>query len=61
MVDTLHIEFSKEKETKNAVRFAEDVEEGRERGIVGTIYVLKSDLEALGNPTSILVTITPLA
>jgi hypothetical protein len=58
---TINVQFTKEKETKNAWRFAEDVESGRERGVVGTIYVLKSDLESLGNPNSIVVTITALS
>lgn len=57
---SLNIEFVKEKETKNAVRFTEVIEAGRERGVVGTIYILKKDLEKLDNPTAIVVTITPL-
>lgn len=58
MADTLVIEFTKEKETKNAVRFKEVLEAGVDRGIVGSIYVLKSNLEDLGNPERIAVTIT---
>lgn len=60
MSDSLQVEFTKEKDTKNAVRFAEVLTEGRERGVVGTIYVLKTDLESLGNPDEIVVTITPI-
>lgn len=60
MTDTIAVQFTKEKETKNAVRFQEDVEEDRDRGVVGSIYVLKTDLETLGNPNSIVVTISPL-
>ena len=33
-MDSLNISFMKEKETKNAVRFQEQVEEGRDRGVV---------------------------
>ncbi len=57
MTDSLQVEFTKEKETKNAVRFTEVLGD-RERGVVGTIYVLKTDLESLGNPDEIVVTIT---
>lgn len=53
----LEITFTKEKETKNAVRFQEDLN-GRERGTVGTIYVLKKDLETLDNPNKLRVTIS---
>lgn len=53
----IEIKFEREKETKNAVRFAEKLGE-RERGVVGTLYVLKSDLDKLGNPEEISVTIS---
>jgi hypothetical protein len=33
------------------------VEAGRERGVVGNIYVLKSDLAKIGNPQKLTVTI----
>lgn len=59
--DTIVAQFSKEKATPNTVKFAEDVAEGRDRGVVGSIYVLKSDLENLGNPNTILVTISPVS
>lgn len=58
MANSLNVQFTKEKETKNAVRFKEVTD--RERGVVGTIYVLKTDLESLGNPDEIIVTITPV-
>jgi len=54
-MDELTVYFTKEKETKNAWRFKEKVEEGRARGIVGTLYVLKSDLEGLGDPNDIVI------
>lgn len=47
--------FSKEKETKNTIRFAEDVD--NEAPIVGTIYVQKYALNRLSNPSKIKVTI----
>ncbi len=58
MADTIQVEFTKEKETKNAVRFQEVLEPPRERGVVGSIYVLKADLESIGNPSKIVVNIT---
>ncbi len=58
MPDTITLEFTKEKDTKNAVRFQEVLADGRERGVVGSIYVLKSSLESLENPDNIVVTIT---
>jgi len=60
-MESIVVQFTKDKETKGTWRFSEDVEEGRERGVVGSIYVLKSDLERLGDPNSIVVTITPVA
>lgn len=57
MAEQINLVFSKEKDTKNAVRFAENVEAGRERGVVGNVYVLKTDLEKIGNPNTIKVTI----
>jgi hypothetical protein len=53
----LTVNFEHEKDTKNAVRFSEVVEAGRERGVVGNIYVLKSDLAKIGNPQKLTVTI----
>jgi hypothetical protein len=58
MSDTLVIEFTREKETKNAVRFSEVLEIGADRGIVGSIYILKTNLEDLGDPDRIAVSIT---
>ncbi len=59
MAESLQVEFTKEKETKNAVRFTEVLGD-RERGVVGSIYVLKADLAMLGDPDDIVVTITPV-
>jgi hypothetical protein len=60
MGESIQVEFTKEKETKNAVRFAEVLEDGMDRGIVGSIYVLKEYLEDLNSPEKIIVTITPV-
>jgi hypothetical protein len=54
---SLIVRFEHEKDTKNAVRFQEVLEAGRERGVVGNIYVLKSDLAMIGNPQKLVVTI----
>jgi hypothetical protein len=40
------VHFDHERSTSNAERFSEDT--SRERGVVGTLYVLKSDLEKAG-------------
>lgn len=55
----LTITFTKERETKNTVRFQENLEKGRERGTIGTLYVLQKDLEGIGNPEQLKVTISP--
>lgn len=55
----LTITFTKERETKNTVRFQENLEKDRERGTVGTLYVLQKDLEVIGNPEQLKVTISP--
>jgi hypothetical protein len=47
------VQFDKERETKNTVRYAEAGEEGR----LGTIYVPKSTLAEIGEPDTIRVTI----
>ncbi len=56
-MDELTVSFTKEKETKNAWRFKEVLEEDRLRGVVGTLYVMKGDLNRLGNPNDIVITI----
>lgn len=53
----LTVLFRKDRETKNTVKFEEVVASGRERGVVGSIYILKSDLEKIGSPIEIMVTI----
>lgn len=49
------VEFALDKETKNAVRFTEITTD--ERGLIGSIYLLKEVVETLGNPTKISVTV----
>ena len=46
--------FTLEKETKNTVRFSEDVREGKP-SVVGTLYIQKS---AMGTPFPNTVTVT---
>ena len=49
--------FTKEKETKNTVKFAEDVQEGQ-APICGTLYLQKY---AVGSTTRVQVTVEPVA
>jgi len=56
-MDELTVSFTKEKETKNAWRFKEVLTPPRERGVVGTLYVMKGDLNKLGDPNEIVITI----
>ena len=53
----IKLTFEKEKETTGTWRYKEVTKPG-ERGVVGSIYVLKSSLETLGNPDRIQVTIS---
>lgn len=50
------IEFAREKETKNTVRYAEVVAEGEVTALVGVIYLQKPTAKELGNPDHIVVT-----
>jgi len=54
----IRLTFKKDKETKGTWRFAEVLTEGQERGVVGSIYVLKSSLAELGDPETITVVIS---
>lgn len=42
----MKIEFTKEKETKNTIRFMEITDEGE--AVVGTIYIPKTTLKEIG-------------
>lgn len=57
----LTLTFERERETKHKIRFAEVLEDGRERDVVGTLYVLKSQDTEFGHPRTLTVTITPPA
>lgn len=48
--------FVREKETKNTIRFQEEV--GENPPIIGTLYVQKFAVNKLGNPNKLTVTIT---
>lgn len=55
------MQFKKEKETPNTVRFQEVPDEDHgDRPMIGTLYVLKKDVKAIGNPEELLITITPV-
>ncbi len=51
------IEFIKEKETKNTIRYKEVVNDD-EKAIIGTIYIQKSYLETCKQKNKITVTIS---
>lgn len=55
MADRLTAKFVTERETKNTVRFREDGPEDQHK--IGTLYVQKSELQKLGNPNKLLVTV----
>jgi hypothetical protein len=55
----LELSFQRERETKNAVRFAEQVTDAP--AMVGTLYVQKYVLNRLGNPEQLRVTIEAAA
>ena len=40
--------FKEEKETKNTIRFAEELPEGKLAAVIGTLYVPKTSLEKIG-------------
>ena len=52
--ESVELSFTKERETKNTVRFSED----SENPVVGTLYIQKSAANDLGNPDNLTVTIT---
>jgi hypothetical protein len=55
----LEISFQRERETKNTVRFEEQVTDAPP--VVGTLYLQNYALNRLGNPDSLRVTIEPEA
>lgn len=54
MASKATVTLKKERETKNTVRFTED----HENPVLGTIYVPKTTLAVIGNPTTIIVDIS---
>jgi hypothetical protein len=52
----LVLSFEQDKETKGTRRFAEQAPDG-ERPTIGSIYVVKSALAELGDPTTVTVTV----
>jgi hypothetical protein len=53
----LTITFVHERETKNTVRYAEQVADPKMTPFVGTLYLRKEGVQALGNPPTLVVTI----
>lgn len=52
----LTLEFEREKETKNTIRFQE-LENGDGPKVVGTLYLQKYAVKKLGNPEKLRVTL----
>ena len=50
------LSFEQDKETKGTRRFAEDAPDG-ERPTIGSIYITKTALAELGDPTAVTVTV----
>ena len=61
MAKTVVVEFARERETKNTVRYAEVVAEGEVAPLIGVIYLQKPTAKELGNPDNIVVTFAPKA
>jgi hypothetical protein len=55
----LELTFTRERETKNTVRYSEVLDDGQDRGYVGSLYLLKAKDDELGQPGGLAVTITP--
>jgi len=55
-VPELKVSFTKERETKNTVRFEEEPREGAST-VIGTLYVQKQALLELGSPSRLNVVI----
>lgn len=56
----LVVEFTKEKETKNTVRYFESVDGAKvDTPAIGILYLQKTAVEALGQPEVLSITIAP--
>lgn len=56
-LEKLELRFVQEKETKNTVRYKEEVEFASNTPFVGVLYLRREAVQALGNPGSLVVTI----
>ncbi len=52
----MEVILKRDKETKNSIRFTEEAEDNHAKNL----YLLKSEVEALGNPQALKVTIEPI-
>lgn len=50
--------FEKSKDTKNKVQYTE-AQQDKEKQVMGVAYVTKTQIEALGNPDKIKITVEP--
>jgi hypothetical protein len=49
----MELEFEKDRETKNTIKYAEVTK--RERPVVGSLYILKSELGDLGDKLKVTI------
>jgi len=55
---SFELSFTKDRETKGTIRYAEDASEDRPEPYIGTLYVRKFALATIDTPESITVTVT---
>lgn len=57
MADRLTVLLTRDKETKNTIRFQEEANEEGLPPVIGTLYVQKFAVKRLGDPQAIKVTV----
>ena len=57
MAEEIRLRFKRERETKNTVRFEEEVSDSGEPPVIGTLYLQKWALKRLEDPQSVVVTV----
>ena len=54
----VRVTFKRERETKNTVRYEEQVSDSGEPPMIGTLYLQKWALKRLGDPETVSVTVS---
>jgi len=57
VAEEIRLRFKRERETKNTVRFEEEVSDSGEPPVIGTLYLQKWALKRLEDPQSVVVTV----